>query len=343
MSENSRAPDFGKIFERLRNPSLLCYYFFFPAHEESLAPPCDVHVYSKEFAGFAGEWACMAVLLERDNPSMQYSPTWIGHTGRRLPDVEVSPGVSVPWPQAFDPERRSNMKVHRWRPGTGAQALLPELLGEQYPKLFVSRWTHSLHLLPGQHAVDPYPADIHPQWCGEFDTPHALDEYKKSHPPAEPKYFSAFVAKTFGGNLFGPLGFVAGMVWALLKGNAPGYGITPAVALGDQPTPDTGPEPGDLGKVVHPTTVTISDAGAQPQPWVANQNVPVGTRRYDLLVDRAIQVWWPSDDGSSGFRGRWGPRVEGDPVGRRAGMRFPPFWRMFFEAFAKATKGPWSG
>jgi hypothetical protein len=32
--------------------------------------------------------------------------------------------------------------------------------------------------------------------------------------------------------------------------------------------------------------------------------------------------------------GRWGPRVESDPFGRRAGMRFPAFWRLFFLAFA---------
>ena len=32
--------------------------------------------------------------------------------------------------------------------------------------------------------------------------------------------------------------------------------------------------------------------------------------------------------------GAWGPRVANDPFGRRAGMRFPDFWRMFFLAFA---------
>jgi hypothetical protein len=32
--------------------------------------------------------------------------------------------------------------------------------------------------------------------------------------------------------------------------------------------------------------------------------------------------------------GRRGPRVETDPFGRRAGMRFLAFWRLFFLAFA---------
>jgi hypothetical protein len=33
--------------------------------------------------------------------------------------------------------------------------------------------------------------------------------------------------------------------------------------------------------------------------------------------------------------GRWGPRVEVDPNKRRAGMRFPEFWRMYFEELTK--------
>ena len=36
----------------------------------------------------------------------------------------------------------------------------------------------------------------------------------------------------------------------------------------------------------------------------------------------------------SGYQGRWGPRVESDPFSRRAGMRFPMFWRTFFLALA---------
>ena len=61
---------------------------------------------------------------------------------------------------------------------------------------------------------------------------------------------------------------------------------------------------------------------------------------YDHLVDHDKQPWWPSDSGLSGYQGRWGPRVAGDPFGRRAGMRFPTFWRTFFLALAdgKDTK-----
>jgi len=44
-------------------------------------------------------------------------------------------------------------------------------------------------------------------------------------------------------------------------------------------------------------------------------------------------VWLPSEVPSTpSFKGRWGNRAVSDPFNRRAGMRFPEFWAMFFEA-----------
>jgi hypothetical protein len=70
--------------------------------------------------------------------------------------------------------------------------------------------------------------------------------------------------------------------------------------------------------------------------------VTIGQRAYSHLVDRDAQVWWPNMLSNGGFRGRWGPRCSLDPFARRAGMRFPEFWRMFFIAMAKeiAATGP---
>jgi hypothetical protein len=52
----------------------------------------------------------------------------------------------------------------------------------------------------------------------------------------------------------------------------------------------------------------------------------------DMIVDRSRQVWWPSDDGTAGYRGRWGQRVAADPLPHRAGVKFPEFWKMFLIA-----------
>jgi hypothetical protein len=255
----SRAPDFSKVFAALKNPALVCYYFFFPGHEEPLAAPCDAQVEGKELACFGGEWACMALLLERDDPLAHYTtPSWIGHTGRRLPDLEIGPGVSVPVPQAFDPERRSNMKVTRWRPGTGAFGALPDVLGD-HPKLFVSSGTHSLYLDPGPHVVDPYPADVTPQSCGVFDTPQAQQEYVDAHPHEDPDGNALIaLAKTLLGLILGgAYGAIAGAYWAHLEGNEFGQGIGPGTGLS--------PGPG-------------SRRGARPRP--ARQSRPPGRRDH---------------------------------------------------------------
>jgi hypothetical protein len=75
-------------------------------------------------------------------------------------------------------------------------------------------------------------------------------------------------------------------------------------------------------------------AGANLQDWLSQQGfVSPDGRRSDFIVDRNSQLWWPGDF-QGGYQGRWGPRVEADPFDRRAGMKFPTFWRSFFIAFA---------
>ena len=171
--------------------------------------------------------------------------------------------------------------------------------------------------------------------------------------------------KILGGLLLGsvvPGALIAGIVWTALEGLPLGSGID---AVGTAPErheqPDLAPEPGDFGTVVHPKDVTLTDpAGAKFVKWAAEPNidvellVPSGNnleayqrviRKYSFIVDREerllgddrpVQIWWPSDDGKSGYRGRWGPFVTDDVHLRRAGMWFPEFWRMFFVALAKS-------
>jgi hypothetical protein len=92
--------------------------------------------------------------------------------------------------------------------------------------------------------------------------------------------------------------------------------------------PDEAPAAGS-GTTVHPADMVVSPVTwVDPQPWRSAQGVEIDGRTYDFLVDRDRQVWWPADDGRSGFHGRWGERVENDPQSRRSGMRFPPFWKM---------------
>jgi hypothetical protein len=106
----------------------------------------------------------------------------------------------------------------------------------------------------------------------------------------------------------------------------------------DNPEPDVAGNPG-TGKVVRPVGLTVPDAGPDVQNWTSAQGLVIDGCRYDFIVDRSTQSWGPADFNQGGYMGRWGPRVETDPFGRRAGTRFPAFWRLFFLA-ARAEPRP---
>ena len=270
----------------------------------------------------------MAILLERRNENEKYRPKWIGHSGRR----------NVGTLQGLDFDLRIGMTTQRWKDQTEPrQDPLPRTVGE-HPKLYVARGTHSLYLDPGTHIINPYPPGEAPQWCGQFDTPGALENYRQSQPPK--KSATAAWAKILGGLLLGGVpGALAGGVWTALEGlplREP-FGLN---AVGQhEPSgkqPDLAPGPGDFGIVLHPQDITLTEpAGANFVKWKSDANLVIGTRKYTSIVNRATQIWWPSDDGKSGYRGRWGPLVTNDLLGRRAGMWFPEFWKMFFVALAK--------
>jgi hypothetical protein len=139
-----------------------------------------------------------------------------------------------------------------------------------------------------------------------------------------------WLAKVLGGGL---VDLIAGLVAAALEGMVPAPQGLGVVGTADRGPPDQAPPAGE-GKTIRPAGLVISDAGSDVSDWTSAQGVIVGLRWYDFLVDRTTQLWWPGDDGQTGFRGRWGQRVENDPVPRRAGMRFPQFHKMFFLALA---------
>jgi len=327
-----RAPDLLKVFESLKNPTLLCYYLFFPAHEQSVGAGCT-NIEAREVGAFAGEWSCITLMLERDTAASPYRPTFIGHTGSQTSVFELTPGNWVRRPQSFDDKMRSNMKVEKWRPGTGFGAALPEVI-EDHPRLFVSLGTHSLYLESGSHNVDPFPDDAKSQQCGRFDTPSLMPK----DPDPDDDFWEdvgAFLAKVFSPWLLalGPWGLIAGIVAAAVEGVLPTPGGLTVVGTMDF-APDDQTATAGAGKTIRPGGLNVSDAGTDVEDWRSAQGVQDSGRRYDYLVNRTTQVWWPSDDLRSGYQGRWGQRVENDPLPRRGGMRFPQFWKMFFLAMA---------
>jgi hypothetical protein len=146
-----RAPDLVKVYDTLKNAALLNYYFFYPAHDKSLANCTNTE--GVEFGSFAGEWGCLSLLLERADSASDYRPSFIGTSGRLL----AAP--SMPVAQAADDDdtaKRTVMTVNAF--GKAA-------LNDGHPRIFVAKGTHALYLAPGSFAV-AYPNESHPIAAG---------------------------------------------------------------------------------------------------------------------------------------------------------------------------------
>ena len=321
------APDLLKVLEKRKggNPAkelaLLCYYFFFPAHEESLPDVCD-NVEAKEFACFGGEWACLALLLERDGPSATFTPSFVGHSGRLVVDSATSqplPGQALDF---IDDAVRVTMRVSaaRWDEKIST------------PKVFVAKGTHSFYRDP-----DPVTNGYMPSSrdCGREEQQKLIAGAGiKALAPAGAllKVIGGSIMHIVSGGLVLPVGAIPGLVWGISELASTVDEVTEPAKGTDTPLNDQ-IAPAGAGIVVHPKTVPAQAEWAKHEPWRSGQGMTINGRRYDFLVDRGTQGWWPGDtEEGSRFNGRWGPQVENDPLGRRSGMRFPSFWMMFFLA-----------
>ena len=310
------APNLANVLTTFKNAALLNYYLFFPAHEQSADPTCT-NIEALEFNCFAGEWGCISILLEQDQPGSDFVPSLIGCTGCFISD---NPNIAQA-PDDGDAAKRIWMKVFPFTAAT--------LVG-QSPQLFVAKGTHSLYLQPGPVAVD-FPDDSRPFLCATGEgTP--VDQPDNSTNPFAP--LGILLAKMMAGNgLLGPIGALAGLVAGIVEWTEGNFGLGV--------TGERGPVPNDVtadvstGLIIRSPGLNVPGAGPdQQQDWLAAQGVMQFGRRYDFVVDRASQRWWPGQFGQGGYTGHWGPRVTIDPFGRRAGMKFPAFWHMFFLAVA---------
>lgn len=296
-------------------------------------PDCS-DAFARHFGDYAGDWGCVAILLDRPTPSDDYAPRFVGLTDRNIGLVQQPDGSEV----------RVGMHIKRWQD-------IPTSDAANHPSLSVAKGAHGIYArgeMPG--VVKPFTADdLARMSCGQAEA--ILDAVPASSDGSisgttVAGHWGIVVLKILGGSSFGfflsPLlpvvGIVAGVMWAFSE-DLPL--VTPFGAAPDPPTPpspvtDTLPTPGDAGKVVHPADVVVAGvAPANSVPW-PTQPVTIGTRTYDLYVDRDATVLWPDDPAFAGFKGRWGPRVENNSFLRRSGMLFPSFWRMFFDALVQS-------
>ena len=313
---------------------------FFPACEDPLEGCPQYLEAARQFGNFAGDWACIAVLLEGDGTGARgYKPKFIGLTSR-------NPGV-IPF---LGDSRRTGMLAFDWQEAR-PQVVPLEVdvrkgtigLVAEHPRIFVARGNHGLYLRPGDQPAPAFsPDDPSRTYCG---TKEALNGRLVDEPsPGGGSRKEGFPYDKH----------IQWWEWALAFA-IPGIGI-PIIAghqfstgldVRGRPNPlppqtDHPPNPGMIGKVIHPQGVDPLDVNPDavkiPWPMTTNANDLSSTidgRLYSLLVDRTKQIWWPKEGQTPGFTGRRGPRVTHDPNDRRAGMFLENYWDMFLLALAK--------
>jgi hypothetical protein len=311
--------DLTKILARLTDPTLLCYYLFFPAHQQSVgSDSCSGEISAGEVSCHAGDWQCIAILGEGHGD--QFTPKFLGRTGSRPAATKIA-GTSQYRPYQFDDDNLTALTVDAW------SADQPQVT-DGHPRLYVAAGSHSLYTKPGDKPVDPYPPEQQPSACGGLDKPGV-----GTPAPDESVPIGVVLAKLAAGGIFNLFG--AALVSLLIEGwNAITAPFGASGPPGDTPDPDRPPAAPGTGKTLRPAGLTVPDAGTDIVDWRSQRALTIGDRTYDCIVDRAAQPWWPSDDTLHGFWGRWGQHVTYDALPRRAGPRFPNYARMFLLALA---------
>ena len=356
MASQDAPADFKALFPTLLAPPedgaplLLCYYLFFPGHDEPLEN-CPSPAEAAMFGSYAGEWACISILFKCRPTGVNIItgepvgddvcfPVAVGLTSRNVGDIGFLGG-----------ERRVGMRVYDWNSAieTVDQDRGAGKIRGAHPRVFVARGTHGLY--PKESVLGeevPFFAsddDAH-RHCGASElldkSLETLDDEAKEAADDTWVDDSEVVWTKV----------IINFVWAAVEWIAGGGGEIHNIGSRTSDQFDHPPQsdaPDSFSAIIHPAGVDPPNGDtAQKFAWqfpLSNEaalETKLGGRLYSMRVDRISQnpllrqVWWPGIQGFTGYSGRWGPRVHRDPKTRRAGMKFPEFWEMFMSAFAKS-------
>ncbi|UXA16309.1 hypothetical protein [Mycobacterium sp. SMC-4] len=310
------------LIDGLDAPTLLCYYFFFPAHEQGVVSSRCNNIEAREVSSHVGDWQCLAILGE--GAGAAFTPKFMGRTGTRPNRLNGQ----FPAYQ-FDSDQNTVMVVDAWTPAD------PQVV-DGHPRLYVAAGSHSLYTRPGSKTVNAYPDDRQPQYCGTLDVPSPAGDGDSWELTAT-KDVAVLLAKMIAAGPFGFLGAAAALVSCVVEIAHYRAPMAPfGAAPDDVGSPDQPPAAAGAGKTIKPASVSVPDAGADVVDWRCRPRQPLveSGRTYDCVVDRDAQGFWPHPDTKRGFRGRWGQHVTADGLARRAGPRFPDYPSMFLMALA---------
>ena len=317
------SPDLMRILVNLHNPTLLCYYMFFPFHEQHGSDQgCEDKPKDQLVGSCGGDWTCVAVLLEETVAGGELEPTYLGLTGEQilLPDRH---DLGLPYlAHHFDDDNRINLNVVKWSDATVATEF-------DHPRVHVAPGSHAMATTAGAVTGLAFPFNAWPVHCSDWDNDSLVPDLT----PSWLETTAVLIAKLG----FGPIGWVyAAIEFQLASDNhGPQQFVQPLPRATEYP--DAG-----SGLTIKPQGVIVPEASiAQSIDWRSRNELMINNKRYDYIVDRTKQQYWPLEPTKDSamqpdgwYSGMWGPRVETDPLSRRVGQRFPNFWKMFFLAIA---------
>ncbi|HEY6670373.1 MAG TPA: hypothetical protein VI075_05510, partial [Methyloceanibacter sp.] len=218
------------------DPALICYYLFYPGHDEGLSGCSGVNE-GKEFASFAGEWTCIAVLLDRPDANVPDAPKFVGLTNRNIGKIQVA-----------GREERITMRIRPWS--------AMQLLGNTHPRFEVAKGSHA-YFSPGETPSDLDPRTGADQSASDCGLPkEVVEQMAHSDDIGVDDVLVVPLLKIAAGlkagvvfGPFGVLGVLAGAVWAIAEGIEKMDGLKVRGTPSPSPTVDT---VGTPGKVVHP-------------------------------------------------------------------------------------------
>ena len=157
------SPDLMRILVGLHNPTLLCYYMFFPFHEQHGPDQgCEDKPKDQLVGSCGGDWTCVAVLLEETAAGGELEPTYIGLTGEQiwLPDRH---DLGLPYlAHHFDDDKRINLNVVKWSDATVATE-------SGHPRVHVAPGSHAMATAAGAVTGLAFPFNAWPVHCSDWD------------------------------------------------------------------------------------------------------------------------------------------------------------------------------
>jgi hypothetical protein len=321
---------------------VIWYYFLYPGHEEFLRR-CEAFFDKKSDGDYEGDWNAVGVLVKRpatlpwETPQPTFpEPSRVGY-GVRLR------GLAKDVSETFF---RQGMTIRDWHDEVEKSGL--------HPRVYVSRGYHNNYSTAGTQPPTEATLGsiaIGSLACGVGEGAAAIGSEIKDA-VADAGDVAGDVALTLAkmlagaeiGFALGPLGALGGAVGGLVAGiveaNASSADHEPSADDWRQREEEHAPLPGKYGLVVAPADVPNPLETKNPDP--ARNETAVSLIHWpgldqDKLVDRATQLWWGKDEQFRGYRGRWGVRVQNDPMLRRSGIEFPDFRRSFLRGLIEAA------